>query len=211
MSANKEPSDKLNPAVEVSGEIAPRKRRTIIDYLALALATCGVGYLPLAPGTWGSVVGVGLYLLMEFAISRLARLWLSSVAWRDLVTMPVETPRLAIKLVVILVVTLVGFWAASRAEKLFQRKDPGAVVIDEVAGQMIALLSVPFLFPGWLPIISAFFLFRLFDIWKPYPIRRLEALESGLGIMMDDVVAGIYAAIANSVLIAIVLAFLSRG
>jgi phosphatidylglycerophosphatase A len=66
---------------------------------------------------------------------------------------------------------------------------------------MIALLSVPAFFPGWLPILSAFLLFRLFDIWKPYPIRRLEALESGLGIMADDVLAGVYALIVNSILI----------
>ena len=209
---SKESSDELNSdVVTTAAAAAAPSRKTVGDYVALAIATCGVGYIPIAPGTWGSVVGVGLYLLLEFTITRLARFWLSGVAWRDLITMPVETPRLAIKLMVILVVTLVGFWAASRAEKLFQKKDPGAVVIDEVVGQMIALLSVPFLFPGWLPIISAFFLFRLFDIWKPYPIRRLEALESGLGIMMDDVVAGIYAAIANSVLLAIALAFLSRA
>ena len=83
--------------------------------------------------------------------------------------------------------------------------------IDEVAGQMIALLSWPFLaHSGW-TIISAFVLFRLFDIWKPYPIRRLEALESGLGIMADDVLAGVYALIANSVLISTYLLLFARG
>ena len=76
------------------------------------------------------------------------------------------------------------------------------MVIDEVAGQMIALLSWPFLaHSGW-TIITAFVFFRAFDIWKPYPVRRLEGLESGLGIMADDVLAGIYALVANSVLIA---------
>jgi phosphatidylglycerophosphatase A len=68
---------------------------------------------------------------------------------------------------------------------------------------MIALLSVPAFFPGWLPVLSAFLLFRTFDIWKPYPIRRLEALESGLGIMADDVVAGVYAFIVNCLLISL--------
>src|SRR6185436_17809380 len=88
-----------------------------------------------------------------------------------------------------------------RTERVIQKKDPSVVVIDEVAGQMIALLSWPFLaHSGW-TLISAFLLFRLFDIWKPYPIRRLEGLESGLGIMADDELAGVYALIANSILI----------
>jgi len=98
---------------------------------------------------------------------------------------------LAIELWVITAVTLVGIWAASRTEKLAGRKDPGKVVIDEVAGQMIALLPVvPGLDPGWIAITSAFLLFRLFDIIKPYPARRLESLEAGLGIMADDSCCG---------------------
>ena len=107
-------------------------------------------------------------------------------------------------MVVITLITLLGFWAASRTEKLSGRKDPGKVVIDEVAGQLIALLVViPGFDPGWLSIIIAFLLFRLFDIIKPYPARRLEQLESGLGIMSDDLVAGAYAAVSTSVIIAI--------
>jgi len=113
----------------------------------------------------------------------------------------VYTPQLAFMLVVIFLVTVAGIWAASRVERVLQKKDPSIVVIDEVAGQMIALLSAPFWLPTWWSILSAFILFRAFDIWKPYPIRRLEGLESGLGIMADDVLAGIYALIVNSVLI----------
>jgi len=114
-------------------------------------------------------------------------------------------------LVAVFGVTMAGIWAASRAEKLFQRKDPGAIVVDEVAGQMIALLSGPFwLHTSW-SIVSAFLLFRLFDIWKPYPIRRLEGLESGLGVMADDIGAGIYALMANSVLITSYLLLFQGG
>jgi phosphatidylglycerophosphatase A len=108
-------------------------------------------------------------------------------------------------------VTIVGIWAATRSEKLQQKKDPSIVVIDEVAGQMIALLSGPFWVQTWWSIITAFILFRLFDIWKPYPIRRLEALESGLGIMADDLGAGVYALIVNSVLISVYLLLFSSG
>jgi phosphatidylglycerophosphatase A len=199
MSIVKESSDELNPAAAVpASEIAPRKRRTVGDYLALAIATCGVGYFPIAPGTLGSLVGVGLYLSLWAGSYRVLE---SNALMSRLNLLYVFTPQLAFMLVLIFFVTMVGIWAASRAEKLLQRKDPQIVVIDEVAGQMIALLSGPFWLPTWWSIITAFILFRVFDIWKPYPIRHLEKLESGLGIMADDVAAGAYALIVNSVLI----------
>ena len=113
-------------------------------------------------------------------------------------------------LLLIFIVSIVGIWAATRAEKTTQKKDPSIVVIDEVAGQMIALLLGPFWIHTWWSILSAFVLFRLFDIWKPYPIRRLEALESGLGIMADDILAGVYALIANSILISAYLLFVAH-
>lgn len=110
--------------------------------------------------------------------------------------------RTTLMLLLIALLAIVGVWAASRAEKLLGRKDPGAVVVDEVVGQMIALLFVPFNAGVWV-IITGFVAFRLFDIWKPYPIRRLEALEAGLGIMFDDILAGIYAAILMSLVTSI--------
>ena len=196
----KESSDELNPAVAVpSREIPARQRRTATDYLALALATCGVGYFPIAPGTLGAMVGVGLYLGVWSGLY--AVLETNAVRAR-LSLLYIFSPQLSVMLLIIFLVTMVGVWAATRAEKLLHRKDPSVVVIDEVAGQMIALLSGPFWGPTWWSILSAFILFRAFDIWKPYPIRRLEALESGLGIMADDVLAGIYALIVNSLLIA---------
>jgi phosphatidylglycerophosphatase A len=197
--AIKESSDELNPDVAVSAKpVEPRKRRTPGDYLALAIATCGVGYLPFAPGTLGALVGAGLYVTLwtwinQFFLSRGLR-----IAGNLLDS---YTPQVTFIFVIVFGVTMLGIWAASRTERVIQKKDPSIVVIDEVAGQMIALLSWPFLaHSGW-TLISAFVLFRLFDIWKPYPIRRLEGLESGLGIMADDVLAGVYALIANSLLI----------
>src|ERR1041385_1389005 len=205
MGAIKESSDELNPAVNIPAtEVPPAKRRTPGDYLALAIATCGVGFFPIAPGTLGALVGVAIYLPLLSFVPR-------AVMSRGVLVIPVETPWLTLRLLAIVIVTMIGVWSASRAERVLQKKDPGMVVIDEVAGQMIAMLSVPAFFPGWWPVFSSFLLFRAFDIWKPYPIRRLEALESGLGIMADDVLAGIYALIVNSVLIAAyLLAFAPR-
>ena len=199
----KESSDELNPPVAVTADkIAPPKRRTARDYFALAIATCGVGYFPIAPGTVGSLVGAGLYVSLWSWIYGVFEL---RALRRGLNFLNVFTPQIAFMFVVILVVTMLGIWAASRTERVLQKKDPSIVVIDEVAGQMIALLSWPFLsHSGW-TVLTAVVLFRVFDIWKPYPIRRLERLESGLGIMADDVLAGVYALIVNSVVISLYL------
>jgi phosphatidylglycerophosphatase A len=193
----KESSDELNPPVVTTGvSIAstPRKRSPT-DYLALALATCGVGYMPLAPGTWGSAVGVGIYLLLHKAFEW----WLTfrkppaSEAYLSAFPEAVHLTFATLLLGLVLIISLGGVWAATKAETLLGRKDPGAVVVDEVAGQLITFLFISFYSPWWV-IAAGFFLFRAFDIWKPYPVRRLEALESGLGIMADDVLAGLYAA-----------------
>src|ERR1700730_4730523 len=190
----KESNDELDPDGAASSAVAP-KRRTPGDYLALAFATCGVGYFPIAPGTMGSLVGVGLYLALWAAADSV----LSSHALaKRLNLMSVWTPQITFMLVVIFVVTMVGIRFATRVERLVRKKDPGIVVIDEVAGQMIALLSGPFWVHTWWGILTAFLLFRAFDIWKPYPIRRLEALESGLGIMLDDGLARAHGLCFNS-------------
>src|SRR5881296_3148287 len=120
----KESSDELNPSMKVPEVVGNAgAKRSPTDYLALAIATFGVGLLPLAPGTWGSLVGVGIYLLLRF-------LALGSGFF------------LTLQLITILTITFSGIWAASRTERLTGRKDPGKVVVDEVAGQMISLLPV---------------------------------------------------------------------
>jgi phosphatidylglycerophosphatase A len=198
----KESSDELNPPIITTGGFSasvPRSR-LVSNYLALGFATWGVGYAPLAPGTFGSAVGVGIYLLVQ---SMSARVFAFATA-RGWSVQALESLRTAFMLLLIAVLTLIGVWAASRTEKLLERKDPGIVVVDEVAGQLIAFLFVPFN-SGWWVIITGFVAFRLFDIWKPYPIRRLELLESGLGIMADDLLAGVYAAILLSLVTSIYL------
>jgi phosphatidylglycerophosphatase A len=200
----KESSDELNPLVVTAGVIVtpPANQRSLSDYLALAIATCGVGYLPVAPGTWGSIVGVGLYLLWSALSLRMLH------ALTDDHSVPIwfDSLQKASTLGLVFCVTMAGIWAATRVEKLSGRKDPGIVVIDEVAGQLLTFVFVPLLlWAQWPLIVAGFLLFRLFDIWKPYPIRRLEALEAGLGIMADDVLAGIYAATVMSLLTSIYL------
>ena len=183
----KETSDDLTPSVEVTDAFVPAapRRRSVADYAALGVATCGVGFLPLAPGTWGSAVGVGVFLLFERLSAQVP-----------------ESVRTTALLFLILAVSLAGAWAATRVEALLQVKDPGKVVVDEVSGQLIAFAFLP-RGAGWWAVAAGFVAFRVFDMWKPYPVRRLEGLESGLGVMADDVLAGAYAALVVSLLISI--------
>lgn len=202
MRSIKESSDELNSSVVTTRTFISHtpRRRTTRDVLALTLATCGVGYMPVAPGTWGAAIGVGVYLLVRMAS---AQVFAVAVA-RGWSVPPLEAFRTTFMLLMLIVITVAGIWAASRAERLLGRKDPGTVVVDEVVGQLIAFVFVPFSAGLW-AIVAGFLAFRVFDIWKPYPIRRLEALESGLGIMADDVLAGAYAATLMSLLTSIYL------
>lgn len=180
--AVKESSDELNPAVVVPQRIVPGTTApwSARDYFALSIATFGVGYLPLMPGTFGSLASVGIFLLFTQFLTGNA--------------------LVVVVLLFTLTVTFSGIWAASRTEELFGRKDPGKVVVDEVAGQMLALLPLTLfnLQPLTRGVIVSFILFRLFDIFKPYPAGRFERLKGGYGIMCDDLVAGAYAAVITS-------------
>jgi phosphatidylglycerophosphatase A len=93
-------------------------------------------------------------------------------------------------LVTLAVVTVVGIWAGSRAEMVIDAKDPGIIVIDEVAGMLVSVLFLPRTIPV---LVTAFLLFRLFDIWKPFPARQFQELHGGVGVMLDDLMAGAYA------------------
>jgi phosphatidylglycerophosphatase A len=100
---------------------------------------------------------------------------------------PFTTPGLIVTLAI---VTVAGIWAGSRVERGIHSKDPGIVVIDEVAGMLVSVLFLPRTIPV---LVTAFLLFRLFDIWKPFPARQFQELHGGVGIMLDDLIAGGYA------------------
>lgn len=139
---------------------------------AVWVATAGgVGYFPVAPGTAGSLVGVGIVLAL--GLLPVAPAW-----------------RIASVAMVAIILMVLGAAASSKAETFFGRVDPGQVVIDEVVGQMIALVAWPV--AGWKTYVAGFILFRFFDIVKPLPARRCERIAGGWGIMLDDVVAGAY-------------------
>jgi phosphatidylglycerophosphatase A len=133
--------------------------------VAFVLASVfGAGYAPVASGTVGSFVTV-------------VAIWLLPVTpWRILVAL--------------VAVTVVGIWAGSRVERALGRKDPGVIVIDEVAGMLLSVILLPPTIPV---LVTAFLLFRLFDIWKPFPARESQVLTGGLGVMVDDLIAGFYA------------------
>jgi phosphatidylglycerophosphatase A len=130
-----------------------------------------MGYFPIAPGTVGSLVGVAL-------VVGLGRLPLHGAA------------SIAVLAAASLALFAAGVWAAGEAEKFFGRTDPGQVVIDEVVGQMLTFLLIPHATWKWL--LGGFLLFRAFDIVKPFPARQAERIPRGWGIMVDDVIAGVY-------------------
>src|SRR5271168_5084778 len=179
----------MTPDTEPSASAVPSRKKPRISFL---LATWfGLGYLPKAPGTWGSVGGLALIWLIIYTEPHV-RFWTGDhylVFWN----FPTACG---------LLLACVGVWVSSRVADYSQQKDPQVVVIDEVSGQVLTLLlAVPretawsYLSLTWTEVLAGFLLFRLFDILKPFPIRRLEKLPGGWGIMADDWLAGIYAAI----------------
>ncbi len=144
---------------------------------ARAIATWfGCGYSPVGPGTAGSLAAILIAVILHSAYG----------AGRGTF------------LILAVLLLAPGIWAADVVARLEQRSDPGIVVVDEVIGQWIALAGASVL--NWKGFLAAFIAFRLFDIWKPPPVRQLEKLHGGLGIVADDVMAGIYGALAIFVL-----------
>ncbi len=152
------------PVTDAADPANPRSLRHPVHLLALGF---GSGLAPVAPGTMGSIVGLLLYL---------ALIPLNTVAY----------------LVVVAAITVAGVWICGITARNFGVHDHPSIVWDEIAGYLITMAGAP---RGWQWIILGFLLFRLFDIWKPWPIRPIDRrLAGGLGIMLDDVLAGAFAA-----------------
>jgi phosphatidylglycerophosphatase A len=146
----------------------PPPRLPNLRRIILFLATgAGAGYIPRAPGTAGTLVAIPLSLLLN----------------------RVAGHSLALALLTLAAVIAVGFWSADNAEAIFGEKDAPRIVIDEIAGFMVANFAAP---QSVSTILAAFILFRFFDIIKPYPARRAERMPGGVGVVMDDLVAGVY-------------------
>lgn len=143
--------------------------------LALALATSfGVGYVPFAPGTFGSAAGLLLWALLPASAG--------------------------VQIAAVVAVLAIGTWAAELTERRVGATDPGIVVVDEVLGMIVTLALVPV---GWGGALAGFILFRVFDVIKPYPANRFEDFHGGLGIMLDDAMAGVYANLALRLVLAL--------
>jgi phosphatidylglycerophosphatase A len=179
-------------------EVEKRAPNGALDYISLAITTFGVGYLPLAPGTWGSLVAVGFYAVLASTF-RTVR-YTANPESPESVVAAIH----AISLVAFLVFIFVGIWAASRSIELLGNSDASQAVVDEVIGQLIVFLFIPFT-SSWLLIGAGFLFFRLFDIWKPYPIDYLQELPGGIGVCADDILAGVYAGVCVSIIYAISL------
>jgi phosphatidylglycerophosphatase A len=126
-----------------------------------------VGRFPVAPGTAGTVLGVLLYLWIKV---------LSPLPYG----------------IICLLIGLVGTWAAGRAEVMLGSKDSPTIVIDEITGYLVAMFMAP---PAWGYVVAGFVLFRMFDIVKPFPLKQLQKVHGGLGVMLDDIGAGVYTGI----------------
>lgn len=158
-------------------------------WLSYFLATAGgAGYLPAAPGTWGSLVGILLYWVACTPLLGHSKL---DLMWRGTFHVQPFSPW---AILLTLVIALMGVFVSSRVARFSGRKDPQVVVIDEVSGQFFTYLLA--LAPlNWKYLLLGFILFRGFDTWKPFPARQAESLRGGWGIMADDWMAGVYAAI----------------
>lgn len=134
--------------------------------VAVFVATFGyIGYLPAAPGTFGSAAGLALF----FALRATGLPWIEPI--------------------VIVAVFAVGAWAGNHAERYFGGIDPQPVVIDEVLGMLVTLMFVPV---SWAGAVFGFLLFRVLDVFKPWPARQMESLHGGIGVMADDAMAAVY-------------------
>lgn len=202
------------PGAESASSNAPRRKPRISLFIATA---CGLGYLPKAPGTWGSLAGLVLAMLPFWgSLAALSAITASRGQAMSLSFTPNGVDAiLCTQIGLAIVVGAIGLFSSTAAAKFWGVNDPQRVVVDEVSGQHLTLLlgcalpiwrSTPGFPPNvglglitahsalnWKYLLLGFILFRVFDIWKPFPARQAESLPGGWGIMADDWIAGIYA------------------
>ena len=132
----------------------------------MMLATgCFAGYIPFAPGTFGSIIGLPFCFLLS-------------------------KTKLSVAILFILIFIFFAIWISNRAEKILKQNDPGCIVIDEIAGIMVTFFGLPF---NTISVAAGFVIFRFFDILKPFPIRYMEKrITGGVGVVTDDLMAGVY-------------------
>ena len=148
----------------------------MLNYHYLVATGLGVGKLPIIPGTFGSILGTLAFLLMP-------------------------TESFLVKMIILIIILIAGAFSSFKIEIATGEEDNQIIVIDEIAGVWLTLSIIPG--GAWFP-MAGLLLFRLFDIWKPFPIRKIEKLKYGYGVMFDDIIAGLYAGglilIVNSVI-----------
>ncbi|MFZ0909995.1 MAG: phosphatidylglycerophosphatase A [Candidatus Acidiferrales bacterium] len=196
--------------------MAPTQRKPRFSYL---IATAfGLGYLKPAPGTWGSLAGVLISTMLTWTVPILAQRYNGFGLEPVTIANHFVDPFVFFQILLSIAIAAIGVWAAERVAAFARMRDPQFVVIDEVSGQHLTLLlggfgprhgapailgvigaNHPFalfgtIAPNWKYLLVGFILFRVFDIWKPFPARQAESLPGGWGIMADDWVAALYAA-----------------
>jgi phosphatidylglycerophosphatase A len=222
MTAKADPAASDDPATNSQDAQHPVPPPTN-PHFALFVATAGgLGYFPKAPGTWGSLVGLVFAVLPAWTFFGFTTSIIAAKHGDYGILVKVSSwysdPFLWAQIALTLSIAGLGVWASDRVSKRFREKDPQYVVIDEVSGQHLTLLvgcgipvwwrvAQPFWTKmplglitlrsalNWKYLLLGFILFRVFDIWKPFPARQAESLPGGWGIMADDWIAGIYAAI----------------
>jgi phosphatidylglycerophosphatase A len=211
---DRSPADQETLTTSAPSSASPRSAQRKPRFAIFVATAAGLGYLPKAPGTWGSLAGILLAMLPWWGLYSIG------LISRDSTIESVGADHvdlfLYLQIAIAFWTAIIGVFAASRAAKYWNQKDPPRVVIDELSGQHLTYLlgcSVPIWWkptplswigftPGlitansplnWKYLLLGFILFRVFDIWKPFPARQAESLSGGWGIMADDWIAGIYA------------------
>lgn len=171
-----------------------REAKGVVDRVALAFTTFGVGYIPGAPGTYGSAIAVVIYIVLAgVEVSAAASLINSGHS-----STAVYAVIWAINAVLLTGFCIAGIAASERAIPMLGNSDPSEAVVDELMGQFITFAFVP-MGLTWPWVLAGFLLFRLFDIWKPYPVYDLQVLPGGLGVCADDIGGGVYAGVCLAI------------